>query len=107
MRLLAAALVCAASVGATASQELCDAAFDGNHEAVEKSLGNGADVDYPCLTASGTTTALFFASQDGHTEVVRFLLEAGADPNTVNHNGVSPLFIAAKENHDDVVRLLL
>ena len=38
---------------------------------------------------------------------MRFLLEAGADPNTVNHNGVSPLFIAAKENHDDVVRLLL
>ena len=48
--LLAAALAFAASVGATASQELCGAAFDGNHEAVKKSLSNGADVDYPCLS---------------------------------------------------------
>ena len=108
MRLLVAALVCAASAGvATASRAFCEAAFDGNFEAVKKSIRDGADVDYPCPTPKGTTTALFFASQDGHKEVVRFLLEAGADPNIVNHNGASPLFIAAQQNHDDVVRLLL
>ena len=89
MRLLVAAFVCAASASATASQELCGAAFDGNFEAVKKSIRDGADIDYPCPTPTGTTTALFFASQDGHTEVVRFLLEAGADPNTVNH-GMPP-----------------
>jgi len=47
--LLAAALVCAASASATASQELCGAAFDGNFEAVKKSIRDGADIDYPCL----------------------------------------------------------
>ena len=44
--LLAAALVCAASAGATASETFCDAARHGDAKVVEKSLTNGVDVDY-------------------------------------------------------------
>ena len=109
MRFLAAVLLCAASAGvASASQEFfCRAANDGNLEAVKKSIRDGADIDYRCPTSIGKETALFMASQNGHTEVVRWLLEAGADANTVDHQGASPLYMAAQKNHDDVVRLLL
>jgi hypothetical protein len=52
--LLAAALVCAASAGASALQKFCDAAFDGNLEAVKKSIRDGVDVDYQCRTLVGS-----------------------------------------------------
>ena len=107
MRLLVAALVCAATADAAASKAFCRAANDGNLEAVKKSIRDGADIDYRCPTSIGKETALFIASQNGHTEVVRWLLEAGADANTVDHQGASPLYMAAQKNHDDVVRLLL
>ena len=42
--LLAAALVCAASAGATASKAFCRAANDGKLEAVKKSIRDGADI---------------------------------------------------------------
>jgi ankyrin repeat protein len=41
----------------------------------------------------------------GYTEVVRFLLQNGADPN-MNDNGVTPL-IAASYAHLDIVHILL
>jgi ankyrin repeat protein len=46
---------------------------------------------------------LFWAAREGHTEVVRLLLEAGVEPQS---NGF-PLFWAAREGHTEVVRLLL
>jgi ankyrin repeat protein len=107
MRLLVAALVCAASAADTASQKFCDAALERNLEAVKQSIRDGADIDYQCTTPIGTATALGRASEDGHAEVVRFLIEAGADANTVDYQGASPLYIAAQQNHGDVVRLLL
>ncbi|CAH0369602.1 unnamed protein product [Pelagomonas calceolata] len=107
MRLLVAALVCAATADAAASKAFCRAANDGNLEAVKKSIRDGADIDYRCPTSIGKETALFIASQNGHTEVVRLLLEAGADANIVDHQGGTPLYIAAQEKHGDVVRLLL
>jgi ankyrin repeat protein len=43
----------------------------------------------------------------GHVDVVRLLLEHGADPNAQSVFGDTPLHCAAKEGHVDVVRLLL
>lgn len=51
-------------------------------------------------------TALGIASQEGHEEVVRALLEHGADPSHVDQCGRSPLRVAAKAGHLNVVRLL-
>lgn len=39
-------------------------------------------------------TALFYASANGHTEVVRSLLRAGADANAVDYKGNTPLCYA-------------
>ena len=43
----------------------------------------------------------------GHLEVVRLLLEAGADQNVARQNGATALMDAAIYGHSKVVRLLL
>jgi len=50
-------------------------------------------------------TALWSASSEGHVEVVRLLLAAGADP-TVRGYGETPLSIGEKKGHADVVEIL-
>jgi hypothetical protein len=42
-----------------------------------------------------------------HTEVVRLLLEGGADPNLADDSGVRPLRHARKAGHDEIARLLV
>ena len=52
-------------------------------------------------------TALSEASCQGHLHVVNFLLESGADPNSLNDTGRSPLWRAAFNGHSEVVQVLL
>jgi hypothetical protein len=53
-------------------------------------------------------TPLFLASCEGHVEVVRELLEAGADPEiSTEAEHVSPLMEASWQGHQEVVELLL
>jgi ankyrin repeat protein len=51
------------------------------------------------------------ASQVGHIEIVRLLLDTGEDPNRYNppggHSHTTPLHQAALIGHEDLVRLLL
>ena len=76
-------------------------------------LGRSADVVrlLPNADAERKQIALALASQHGHADVVRLLLEAGVDPNKFNpegfHAGSTPLHQAVWENHADVVRLLV
>ena len=53
------------------------------------------------------TTALYLASDKGHTEVVRILLEHGADPNLTEFGSAkwSPLMVACSKGHTDIVQL--
>ena len=55
---------------------------------------------------SGAWTALHLASKEGHLEVVRILLENGADPNVLWWTG-TPLSEALRLNHWEVAKLLL
>ena len=50
---------------------------------------------------------LISASFDGHTEIVKFLLERGADPNIITNNGFTSLIHASVQGHTEIVRLLL
>ena len=116
MRLLVAALVCAASAGVpTASRAFCDAVFTGDFEAVTLSINNGVDVDgnavdvdFFCPTQKGSTNPLLhIASYQGHTKIVKELLSRGADATAEDSKGYSALFSAARQNHGDIVSLLL
>lgn len=48
---------------------------------------------------------LFFPA--GQEEVVKILVERGAQVNVQSQNGFTPLYMAAQENHDGVVKFLL
>ncbi|CAG2235291.1 unnamed protein product [Mytilus edulis] len=59
-------------------------------------------------------TALFIASQRGHVEIVKLLLQNGADVNKceadqigLDIKGISPLFIACKIGNSKIVQFLL
>ena len=52
-------------------------------------------------------TALMHAARDGHTEVVKLLIDNGADLNHKNNGGVTALRTAAREGRTEVVKLLI
>ena len=52
-------------------------------------------------------TPLYIASQLGHTEAVKVLLEHNADPNLPSDDKRTPLMIASSSNHPAVVEILL
>lgn len=82
------------------------AAFFGHRAIVEFLLKNGADVK----TAARNTqkvTALHGAVARRDVEIVKMLLEAGADPNARQERGFVPLHDAAANGNVALVELLL
>ena len=47
------------------------------------------------------------ASQEGHAEIARLLLDAGADMNLASHGGTTALMLASRQGHLGTVMLLL
>jgi hypothetical protein len=96
-------------------------------QAVDALLARGARITLPLVAALGRTEdarrllpkavpehrhlALGLASQYGHPEIVRLLLDAGEDPNRFNpvggHSHSTPLHQAAGNGHLDVVKVLI
>jgi ankyrin repeat protein len=108
-------------------------ALHGEFDAINALIARGAQVDLPLSAALGRMDdadadadarrlvaaaspeerhlALALASQFGHVEVVRLLLDLGEDPSRYNpvggHAHSTPLHQAAWGGHEDVVRLLV
>ena len=113
--------------GADPNSSLQTAVLHGEIEAVYQLIRWGASADLPILAALGKTEeflrhlplsdsdqrhlALALATQYGHTEIVRALLDAGEDPNRYNppgsHSHSTPLHQAALAGHLGVVKLLV
>jgi ankyrin repeat protein len=92
--------------------KLVAAVREGDGPAVAQLLGAGADPNalVPMRAPSGEvvqTTALREAAGYGRLEVVRLLLDAGADPSLTGGNGCTPLMVAVGEGQLEVLRLLL
>ena len=86
-----------------ASDALLKAAERGDLDAVERRL-EADSVDY---SNSKGTTALHKAASEGHVDVVRALLAAGAFVDVAEFDGDTPLLNAAYSGHAEVVRILL
>jgi ankyrin repeat protein len=113
--------------GADPNSGMWPALPHGEFEAADALIRNGARVDLAVAAALGRVEdsrrllaaangeerrrALALAAQFGHTEIVRWLLDAGEDPNRYNpmeaHSHSTPLHQAALAGHYEVVRLLV
>jgi ankyrin repeat protein/ketosteroid isomerase-like protein len=82
----------------------------GDVEAVRALLAEGVEVDEPYPIVNGFNdahTALLVASRDGHTEIAKLLLDAGADVNATEPTfGAVPLHKAVYNGHVDLTGLI-
>ena len=66
-----------------------------------------AEADLEAKTFTKGSTPLHLAAQQGYWEVVKVLIEAGANPNSRGLDGSTPLYRAAKGGHVGAVKVLL
>ncbi|MEV5433819.1 ankyrin repeat domain-containing protein [Streptomyces sp. NPDC052701] len=95
----------------TAEQRLMAAVSAGDTDAVRAELRAGAEVDrrFPVVNGfNDAHTPLLVACRDGHEEIVRELLAAGADVNATEPTfGAVPLHKAVYNGHTGITRLLV
>lgn len=73
-------------------------------ELVKRLLSHGAAIN--ARTTGHGRTALLIAAMSGFVEMVRLLLDAGANPSLPDNMGTLPLQMAIEYHRSDVVRLL-
>ena len=103
--LMFAVLVAIDAQAATREEQLLDAVRAGDTAAVKALLDQGVPVD---TKFRYDRTALSFAADRGHVEIVKLLLERGADPDTMDsfyHQ--SAIGGAARKGHVEVVLMML
>ena len=88
-------------------QALFNAACAGNLKRLQQLLA--AKVPGACVDAvdADGDTLLMCAAQDGHSEMVHFLLKHGAKILATNVQNEAALHVAAWNGHEQVVKLLL
>ncbi|KAK3237536.1 hypothetical protein CYMTET_52397 [Cymbomonas tetramitiformis] len=86
-----------------ASQALCNAASEGNPDAVAVLLKNGVSPD---VSDYDKRTALHVACAAGHDKVVDILIQKGAEIGAVDRWGGVPLYDAVKGRHTVIVHML-
>jgi len=82
------------------------ACFFGHEELAVWLINRGANLDL-AATNPMQVAPLHAASAGRHVEIVRALLEAGANPNARQQGGFTPLHAAAQNGDVDIARLLL
>jgi len=82
------------------------AAVFGHRDVAEYLFAKGAEVNAAATNGTGYN-ALTGAVAGGHTSIVAWLLENGADPNYRYAAGYSPLITAAANGHLAIVSILL
>lgn len=89
----------------TGANLLMHFANKGDSTAVEMLLANSAMLETKNL-ADGNT-ALTIAANARQLQIVKLLLTAGADPNSVNNEGLTPIILALTKHANKIVNLLL
>ncbi|ERF75971.1 hypothetical protein EPUS_01337 [Endocarpon pusillum Z07020] len=59
------------------------------------------------MTNGKGDSLIMLASYHGHVPLVRLLIRHGADPNTLNDRGQSPLAGAVFKNEEEIIKALL
>lgn len=79
---------------------LHDVAFTGDVEKMRLLLDHGADIDP--IDGEYSSTPLGYAARWGHAEMVKLLLERGADPNKAGADWATPFAWATKKGHTEI-----
>jgi len=88
--------------GPKAAEFFVYAAALGDLATVKTFLAHGIPVDI----RDGGKTALYGAAVGGKTEVLKYLIAAGADANATDSWGESPLAVAIAEKHQEAAAVL-
>ncbi|CAD5118145.1 DgyrCDS6881 [Dimorphilus gyrociliatus] len=84
------------------------AANSGNDEIVSYLLNKGADANYHCDRETALIVACYCVkTEERILNVVKILIQNGADVKAINRRHISPLMYAARNNYCKVVDLLL
>ena len=83
------------------------ASSKGNLEQLENLFAKLPNISALTKYGYSLDTPLHIASQNGHAEVVEFLIEKGLDVNIQNKDGVTPLYEACKNGHSNVIKILI
>lgn len=85
-------------------EEMCKALIEGNLEALEMCLKNGADIYSRNIDLS---TMLHVAAQGNNTDIIQFLLKKNISMDVRDANGQTPLHVAAACGRDIVISFLV
>ncbi|WP_257275407.1 ankyrin repeat domain-containing protein, partial [Endozoicomonas sp. SESOKO4] len=83
------------------------ACLEGDLDQVEMSLADGVNVDAVIVIMDDDSTALMLAAGGGHKDIVKRLINAGANINAACSSGTTALFVAAQANNTDCVKILI
>ncbi|KAL7239791.1 hypothetical protein ACSBR2_005627 [Camellia fascicularis] len=78
----------------------CTAAEKNNLGLLKEIVSYGGDVTLP--NSNGSNTALHVAVSEANTEIVKFLLDQGADIDQMDSHGWTPRDLADQQGHDDI-----
>jgi hypothetical protein len=98
-----------------ASSSIKNAIYWGNLTEVNRFIASGININEPIEPGNTNNALMYAASIDYLTEpagiknhnVVKRLLEAGADPNYANGYGITPLIVATIHDHINIIDLLI
>jgi ankyrin repeat protein len=82
------------------------AAFADHLEVAQRLLSKGANINAQTLPDSLSRTSLMQAALRGRPDVVKFLIDKGADPNITDSNGQTALSLAEQRNNQQVIAIL-
>lgn len=85
------------------AQELINAAIDQDLDKIRELVEGGLDVD---AKNNNALSALIVAADKSCNKSIQLLLELGADPNTVEQDGFTPLYLCAFEGNIKGVEML-
>ena len=77
----------------------------GNADIVQKLIEDGADIEMK--DRKHGSTALLWACQNGHTNVVKILLQNDANVFATSYIGITPLHFAAESGSSQTVQMLI
>ena len=82
------------------------ACAENKRDTVELLLARGANIGFRSSFLQRGRTPLHIACEKGHVDLVRLLLDHGADAKCMDRDGYSPLQLACWCGYDNVVQLM-